>query len=127
MLVVNDLGVECLIGEPGKSRNNLICLPRQKLIILADGDIVHYTPYYEEKQCYTLARAATNSILQPGDHLSFSLPEEFSAVSHIAITPRSETKSWLMPAIVKPSEGKIFLTNSSEYPVKVGKAMHIAD
>ena len=28
LLVVNNLGVQCLIGEPGKQSNNIICLPK---------------------------------------------------------------------------------------------------
>ena len=37
MLVVQDLGIQCLIGEPGKELNNIICLPKRKLVIFA-GD-----------------------------------------------------------------------------------------
>ena len=48
-------------------------------------------------------------------------------MSHIAITPRIETESWLKPAIIQPLEGSIFLTNSSDHPVRICKAMHIAD
>ena len=35
VLIVKDLGVECLIGEPGKQFNNIICLPLKKIIIIA--------------------------------------------------------------------------------------------
>ena len=29
VLIVSNLGVECLIGEPGKAENDIACLPRQ--------------------------------------------------------------------------------------------------
>ena len=44
MLVVANLGVPCLMGEPAKRRNNIICLPRHKMIIIANGDSIKYVP-----------------------------------------------------------------------------------
>ena len=38
VLVITNLGTSCLIGEPGKKRNNIVCLPRHKLVVFASGD-----------------------------------------------------------------------------------------
>ena len=102
MLVVEKLGVSCLIGEPGKSRNNIICLPRKKLVLLADGDSVMCAPYYRDKPKYTLIRALTSQVLLPGDQITFTLPEQLRDESYVTITPRQSTQLWLKPTIVNP-------------------------
>ena len=33
VLVILNLGTSCLIGEPGEKRNNIICLPKHKLVV----------------------------------------------------------------------------------------------
>ena len=40
VLVIANLGTCCLIGEPAKKKNNIVCLLRQKIVILAAGDKV---------------------------------------------------------------------------------------
>ena len=45
VLVVVGLGANCLIGEPAKESNNIICLPKHKLILIANGSDVKYTKY----------------------------------------------------------------------------------
>ena len=89
MLVVQDLGVQCLIGEPGKELNNIICLPKRKLVIFAGDKEIHQTSYYTEKHKYTLARAPTAACLHPGEQICYSLPEDFANVSHVTVTPRN--------------------------------------
>ena len=66
LLVVNNLGVQCLIGEPGKQSNNIICLPKRKLVVFAGGNSIQQAPYFTEKQKYVLARATSNVKLLPG-------------------------------------------------------------
>ena len=50
VLVVKNLGTFCLIGEPGKTVNNIICLPKKQLVILAGGNEIHHTPYVTDKK-----------------------------------------------------------------------------
>ena len=52
MLVVANLGVDCLIGEPGKAQNNLICLPQQKLVVFGNESDSCYAPYQTKQQSY---------------------------------------------------------------------------
>ena len=45
VLVIANLRTSCLIGGPGKKRNNIVCLPRHKPVVFASGDNVRYAPY----------------------------------------------------------------------------------
>ena len=50
VLVVHQLGVACLIGQPGIEENNIISLPRKKIFILAGGESVQHAPYYSPQK-----------------------------------------------------------------------------
>ena len=127
VLVVNSLGVDCLIGEPGKANNNIICLPRKKQIILAGDDDVHVLPYYTELPQHTIARAVNTTQLPPGEQIHYKLPDIFASTSHVVVTPRSAALPWLKPQLLEVHEGHVYLTNSSDNMVTVKKTEHIAD
>ena len=127
LLVVNNLGVSCLIGEPGKESNNIICLPKRKLIILAGGDDIQHTPYYSEENRYHLARAQAATILQPGDQIYYKLPSSFSNISQVAVSQRKQSSTWLSPGVDDTTDGHVYLTNCSTIPVKIKKSDHLAD
>ena len=55
------------------------------------------------------------------------LPEHLRLESHVAISPRKTSLSWLCPSIKKPKAGYICLTNSSNEIIFVKKANHLAD
>ena len=99
MLVVQGLGVQCLIGEPGKETNNIICLPKQKLVIFVGHNDIKQTPYYTEQHRYVLARAPTATTLKPGDQICYSLPQEFANTTHVTVTPRQLALPWLKPSV----------------------------
>ena len=44
VLVIANLGACCLLGEPAKQRNNIVCLPKHKIIVISNGGEVHYAP-----------------------------------------------------------------------------------
>ena len=67
VLVIANLGISCLLGEPAKRRNNIVCLPRHQLILIASGDSVQSVKYASAKPKYSLIRAVTNVTLAPGD------------------------------------------------------------
>ena len=127
VLIVNNLGVPCLLGEPAKLVNNIICLPRHKLILLASGPDVHYAKYDANEVKYTLARAPVHTILNPGDQLCYKLPEQFKAEAYVAVSPRPNTESWLSPTVAISNDCSVYLTNSSKWPVSVNKSEHLAD
>ena len=127
VLVIANLGVSCIIGEPGKTRNNIICLPKQKIILLASENDVHQVPYSPEDHKYTLARAKANLILAPGEEIKFQLPDSLKLEEHLAVTPRAATSNWLQPSIVQPASGYVYLINSSQNDVPIQCGDHLAD
>ena len=127
MLVIANLGTKCLLGEPAKLRNNLICLPRQKMVIIANGPDVKYAPYDEDKPKYSVARSISSIELKPGEQILYQLPESLSLEPWIAVSPRADTCHWLQPSIQQPRSGTVYLTNSSHQLVRIKKSDHIAD
>ena len=126
VLIVQNLGVQCLIGEPGIESNNIICLPQKRMIILAGGDSTHHTPYLPN-QDYVLARAISSTTLYPGEQLVYSLPAEMKQLSYVTATPRQQSLSWLEASTLPVKDGNVFLTNCSSAPVKIKKMEHLAD
>ena len=55
VLVIANLGVDCLLGEPAKIKNNIIYLPRQKIVVIAKGKDVEYVPYSQNSHGYLLS------------------------------------------------------------------------
>ena len=127
MLIVNQLGIPCLIGQPGIEENNIICLPKKKIIILAGHGTVHHTPYASSECQFSLARAVQSSTLLPGDQISYQLPADMAHASTIAVTPKENSLLWLKPSVQNVHDGKIYLTNSSSTAVKIKKSGHIAE
>ena len=127
MLVVANLGTCCLLGEPAKRRNNIVCLPRQKLIIIAKEDTVHYVPYDAGTQKYSLIRAINDQHLEPGDQLVNQLPDLLAMEAYVNVTPRPAASHWLKPTFLKPSNCTFFLVNNSSQAVHIRKFDHIAD
>ena len=126
VLIVLNLGVDCLIGEPGKANNNLVCLPKKKLVIFANENEKCQAPYLPSNP-YLLARAKTAEILQPGDQIEVDLPVPFQSVSHVAVSPRPLATPWLRPTVQETRNGTVFLTNCSNETIKIHKNDHLAD
>ena len=93
VLVIANLGTCCLIGEPAKKKNNIVCLPRQKIIIFATGDKVQYAPYIEDLPRYSLLRAVQYKTLQPGDSFTYKLPEQLKYENFVSLIPRPSSTS----------------------------------
>ena len=127
VLVITNLGTSCLIGEPGKKRNNIVCLPRHKLVVFASGDNVRYVPYDEDTAKYSLLRAVENLTFTPGSSMQYQLPKHMQNEAYISVIPRPISISWLEPSMIQPSDGKLSLVNSSNIPVVVRKGDHLAD
>ena len=125
--IIRGLGVACLIGEPGIANNNIICLPRKKIVLLAGNSDIHHVPYLINKQQYSLARAVETTTISPSCHIDYKLPPTMMNVSHVLITPRKQSVTWLNPGIFEVSNGCVKLVNSSPNIVNLKKSDHIAD
>ena len=99
VLIVQNLGVACIIGQPGIIRNNIVHLPKKKLILLAGGQNVHQVPVNQSNVQHSIARADVNLTLLPNETLSYELPFTLARSETVAVTPKASTLSWLKPSI----------------------------
>ena len=127
MLVVLNLGVPCIIGQPGIELNNIICLPKKKLIILAGGNSVHHVSYCSSDPNYALIRAINSHTLLPHEKMSYQVPASMLHLSHVLVTPRINSLSWIEPKLAEVCDGKIYLQNSSNAVIQIKKNDHLAD
>ena len=63
VLIVEGLGVACIIGQPGTVQNNIIYLPKKKLILLVGGDTIHQVPWKKGAATHSIARSDTNVMI----------------------------------------------------------------
>ena len=127
VLIVQQLGVSCLIGKPGIENNNIICLPKKKIVVLAGGSSVHHTSYSQKNQNYVLARAVQAVTLQPNDSIAYCLPVPLNHHQYVAITPRPQSLKWLSPMMQEVRNGRICLVNNSDSIITIKKHDHLAD
>ena len=136
VIIVKNLGVPLLIGEPGKRDNKIITIP-QEVIITRDisGNLVSL-PYHAREQGHTsgfkkhfLCSVPETTVLYPWDSVSIPVPSTF--VNNVtAITPRVETDNktdWLAARMVLVKKDTIQLQNTSNVPVMLNKGQPFAE
>ena len=99
----------------------------KKIIILAADDDVHHDPYLSHTPQHVLVRASNSINLEPGEQISYKLPETMSTISNVVVTPRLSALQWLKPRMLEVINGTIYLTNTSDHSVPVKKHEHLAD
>ena len=127
VLIVKGLGIACIIGQPGILSNNIIYLPKKKLIVLAGGQDIHQVPVGQSNVYHSIARANVNATLMPNDSLTYELPFTLSKSEAIAITPKASTLLWMEPSISLVEGKAVKFTNKSDVPVIIKKTDHLAD
>ena len=128
VVVIKSLGVDCLVGEPGKEVNNIICLPRQKMVVFAGGEKIHTAPYLDKQKLgYKILRPRTALILQPGDRMECDVPDSLRHLEYLTLTPRAGTAHWMKPRVATVYDGTVFLHNTSKEAVSILKTDHLAD
>ena len=125
VLVIRDLGIDVLIGEPGKKVNNIVCWPKQETVLFADH--MQSASYYKAKKLYTLARVTTSTTLFPGEEWDFQLPSNMAELDRVMVAPRPVARDWIQAGVLKVKDGAVQLKNVSSHPVKLLKSSHLVD
>ena len=130
-VVVENLGVDILIGEPGKVDNEIVTKPHLKMLETKDenGHTIDI-PYFKRKdEKRFLCRAIKTETLLPGEALTFHLPPHLVDEQSLALAPTRENASnFVKPKIVTVDEDKtIQIVNDGLTPVFVKKNSCIAD
>ena len=130
-VVVDNLGVDVLVGEPGKIDNNIVTKSNLKVIETKDvsGDEVEI-PYFKKKdEARFICRAIKAETLFPGDSISLQVPPHLQNESQVALAPIRENElNFVNPKIVAVDSNKtIRITNDSQKPVRLKRNSVIAD
>ena len=134
MVVVSNLGVDLLVGEPGKVDNRIITIPHKRIIEVKDVNDktirLPYSPKVSTSACYfTPCRATKSETIYPGSCTTYHLPMELRTAPYVNIAPRRESPfPWIISMNVKvDAPGTIAIENKTNFPVKILKNEHFAD
>ena len=134
VIVVKELTVPLLIGEPGKKDNTIITIP-QEVILTKDvsGKMVSL-PYHAKKGHHPsgftrqfLVTVPDNTMLYPNETISVPIPSTF--VNNVAIlTPRHEfDANWPKPKVINVKKDTIVVENDTNTPILLLKSRPFAD
>ena len=115
--VINNLGSDLLIGEPGKKTNKIITLPHARIVQIFHNNTLLSTPYLEEKIKYCVARVQSTQTIHKGENFKWPVPKNFTNHSHLVINPRSKDEHWFIPGVYSiDSSNTVCLKNVSGVP-----------
>ena len=130
-IVVQNLGTELLLGEPGKKDNNIITIARDKIITITIEGETFSTPYISadvKTKAYHVCRVNESEIVYPGEELKWKPPEQWLQYRALSVSPRLEDKFWFNPGIyLISSSGEIEIKNTSPHPIKLNKGKTFAE
>ena len=116
-VVMKNLSVDMLIGEPGKLDNEIITLPHLKKIKTKDingkATFINYWHKNIDSPRH-LCKNAKTMVMQAGEMLVYKLPPHLQNQTHVAISPiRDKQPSWVTPKVLEVSDGMINIQKKS--------------
>ena len=129
-IVVQNLGVQILIGEPAKLDNQIVTKPHLKVVESKDDDgnkvIIPYFSWKDKER--SLLKAVQSVTIFPDEVINHPVPTHLCLEKEIAITPTREAPvNFVEAGILKVRNGEIELRNCTNKPVFVKKNSCIAD
>ena len=129
-VVVHNLGADSILGEPGKSFNDLETNARRRQIsIRYEGQKLVF-PYHEiDRDHYGIARVRDSETVYPGQSCTVPVPETLSGEEILLYTPRrgNSNKDDFAAGFYPNCGGFLRLINTSETATKVSCAKPIGD
>ena len=128
-VVVKNLSVDMLIGEPGKADNRIITLPHLKKIKTKDMNgetiILNYSNKSKDRH---LCKVSAGKVLLVGESIKYELPVHLKNADQVAISPiREHQPTWITSKILQVNNGHIELTNETSQPVLLKRNSPFAD
>ena len=131
-LVVEDLDVDILAGQPFMMDNDIALRPARSLIIFSDGSTYQYQTSKSSVNSNVVRRVSShiirappsNTTIFPGDHIDVDVPHDLSDQTELALEPRlnnSVPDIWPTPAMVTPICGKVRVVNETCDPIVLRK------
>ena len=134
-LVVKQLDVDILAGNPFLATNDIATRPAKNQIVIHGQEVVYYGPQSGKTACIRRTQAATllrapgkQSVVLPGDFLELSTPPDFAPDVCWALEPRLDAPSnhgkdpshaWPPPQSICAINHSLRITNSTDVPIKV--------
>ena len=131
-VIVLNLGCPILIGEPGKSANNILTDPVAKTIKTLNTNgkpvVIPYSKPCNNFNRSFLCRSEDATVLYPQQHIQVPIPASFKESEQVFFSPRSSCLDKSPPnQMCTVKKGSINLLNSSPYPIAISKNAHFGD
>ena len=134
LVVVKNLGVDLLVGEPAKIDNEIVTFPHKRLIEMwnSAGKRVKL-PYFSQIKYPSTSifqcKAPSNETIYPSSKLKIKLPVDFWGAGSVIMTPKNpKTHTWIKPhEAAVDGHGCVVLENDTNLPVKLSRLEHFAD
>ena len=129
VLVVRDLGCDCLCGEPGKRDNRIVTIPWNRTILFCFQGETHSVSYLSvSKPKYSVCRVSATRTIFPEDTVKIQVPDKFSTESHVVVSPKRGFDSWYRPGTYNIQKGGVIeLENISQLPVNINRSDQIGE
>ena len=131
VVIVKNLGVDVLIGEPGKVDNNMTTHPNKRMIEIGikTGQPMLF-PYYHDKGGGTVhhCKAVQKEVVYPQQSLRVELPANIQNESYVKISPQHPLyHGWILGGLKKVNkDGSIFIKNVGNRIAHISKNEHFA-
>ena len=133
-IVVKRLGVDILIGEPGKVDNMISTIPHKKIIITKDDDgketrLKYHSRCLNNYSDYVRGISTESRTLYPSDSYKLQLSKPMPEQSKVAITPsRGSPVSAITPYITQINgDGSVDIVNNTESVIVLSKGNDLVD
>ena len=134
MVVVKNLGVDLLLGEPAKIDNQITTIPHKRLIEVKNVKGVKVKLPYgnvhkDDKKLVFHCKASESKVIYPTMGVQIKLPSEFKERNEVAVIPKDSLRHrWIQPQIIPVGHGgSITITNNKDDPCIVSRLEHFAD
>ena len=129
-VVVRNLSVDMLIGEPGKKDNKIITIPHLKKIKTedVDGRIVFLNYSNENSHPRHLCMLKSSRVIFPGETILYELPSHLHKEAQVVTSPVvDDYQTWIIPSVLVVDKGQVKLKNETESSVLISKNKPFAD
>ncbi|CAB4008750.1 Retrovirus-related Pol poly from transposon opus [Paramuricea clavata] len=136
-LVVRQLDVDILAGNPFLSKNDIAIRPAKREILIGGTDVVHYgqpaksIPHSAARRTQSfLLRSPQHMVVLPGDYLQLTTPLESDPDALWALEPRLDSPSnlsqkleaaWPQPQAIVSVDHTLRIPNTTSSPILIKK------
>ena len=132
MIIIKDLGVDVLLGQPAKVDNCIVTIPHKSSIEFKSIDGVDHKVTYPlrnimDMKLHDVMKVGASTTIFPGEKFSYKLPNQFIMQKKVVVTGRPSNSSWIGCEILDTENGLVHIENNTLSPVHLKKHQHIAD